>query len=115
MCSNLQDWQKKLTDYFSKQEGQNYPCSNQTVLCGFCTSNFKEWEKFRDSQKDYIKKQKFSITLKNGEKWNYINSYLDIKGYRLYKVLVDKTLDEKIINEKIVVACVHYCKSFKWF
>lgn len=66
MCSNLEDWQIKLTEYFSKQEGQNYPCSNQIVVCGFCTSDFKKWEEFRDNQKDYIKKQKIFNYLK---KW----------------------------------------------
>lgn len=115
MCSNLKDWQKNLTEYFNKQEGQNYPCSNQVVVCGFCTSNLKKWEKFRDNQKNYIYKEQFSIRLKNGERWDYINPYWNVRGYRLYKVLADKTLDRKIIYEKIIVACAHYCKSFEWF
>ena len=42
---------KELSDYFSKQEGQNYhPCSNPCVLCGFF-GTIEQWENFVKSKK----------------------------------------------------------------
>ena len=38
-------------DYFNKQVGQKYPCSNQIVLCGIITNN-------RDKALDFMKDKK---------------------------------------------------------
>ena len=121
MCFDLRDWQKKLTEYFSKQEGQNYPCSNQAVVCGFVALYRSDWERFVHDNKDKIARQyrstgKEVIILKNNEKWVWINpSNYSIRGYRFYKVLADKNINKKIIGEAILPQCACYCKSFEWF
>lgn len=118
MCSNLRDWQKKLTEYFSKQKGQNYPCSNQVVICGFIALYQSDWEKFVYNNKEKIVRQycKEEIILTNNERWVWINpSDYSIRGYRFYKVLASKDINRKIIAETILPQCSFYCKSFKWF
>ena len=105
MCSNLKDWQKKLTEYFSKQEGQNYPCSNQVVVCGFIALYRSDWERFVHDNKDKIARQYRNtmgeeILLNNNERWVWIApSRGSIRGYRFYKVLADKNINKKIIEE----------------
>lgn len=121
MSSNFEEWQVKLTEYFSKQEGQNYPCSNQVVVCGFVSLHRSDWEKFVHNNKDKILRQylimaRGEIFLNNNERWVWIAPSLDsIRGYRFYKVLADKNIDKKIIGEKILPLCSFYCKSFEWF
>lgn len=123
MCSDLRDWQIELTEYFSKQEGQNYPCSNQIVVCGFVALYLSDWERFVHDNKDKIARQyrninimREEILLKNNERWVWINpSSYSIRGYRFYKVLANKDINKKIIGEMILPQCSFYCKSFEWF
>lgn len=120
MCSNLTDWQKKLTETFNKQEGQNYPCSNQIVVCGFVALYRSDWERFVHDNKDKIARQycnamREEILLDNNERWVWIVPSHEIRGYRFYKVLADKNINKKIIGEKILPQCSFYCKSFEWF
>ena len=45
----------KISEYFNKQEGQKYPCSNQIVLCGFVTKDDSKWKEFiRENIKDIV-------------------------------------------------------------
>lgn len=118
MSSDLRNWQKKLTEYFSKQEGQNYHCSNQAVVCGFVALYRSDWQRFIHDNKNKIARQYRStaILLKNDESWVWINpSDYSIRGYRFYKVLADKNINKEIIEEAILPRCSFYCKSFEWF
>jgi hypothetical protein len=118
MCSDLKDWQKKLTEYFSKQEGQNYPCSNQVVVCGFVSPYVNDWKKFvKKLNKEIIwRTRQFEVVLSNNERWVFINPNENyIRGYRFYKVLANKNIDKKIIDWAILPICSFYCKSFEWF
>ena len=117
MYSDLKNWQKKLTEYFSKQKGQSYPCSNQIVVCGFVSLYLNDWKEFIYNNKDkIIRCMKEEIILNNNERWIWIDpSNYSIRGYRFYKVLADKNINKKIIEETILPQCSFYCKSFKWF
>ena len=118
MYSNLEDWQIELIEYFSKQEGRPYPISNQVVVCGFVSSYLNDWENFvKKLDKEIIwKTRQFGVVLPNNERWVFINPNENyIRGYRFYKVLANKNIDKKIINEAILPLCVGYCKYFEWF
>lgn len=116
-----QEERDKISNHFSKQEGQPYHCSNQVVICGFVTLHHSDWERFVHDNKDKIARQyrnteRKSILLKNNERWVWINLFDDsIRGYRFYKVLADKNISRKVIGEKILPLCSFYCKSFEWF
>lgn len=110
MSFKLTNWQKELTEYYKKQEGHPYG------ICGFCTSNLKKWKLFKEEQKDHIiKEQEFSIILDNGEVWKFINlRSKSIRGYRFYKIVVDKDIERRIIDWYLLPSCVFSCKSFEW-
>lgn len=112
----IDPWQEKIKEYFNKQEGQNYPCSNQIVLNDFITNDKSKWEKFLKDNKDkIIKKRENEIVLNNNERWYYYGNLSgSIIGYRFYKVKVDKTLDKKFITECILPCCALYCCEFEW-
>ncbi len=120
MYSDLEDWQKKLTKSFSKEEGQPYPTSNQIVVCGFVSTNIEEWKKFVNIIKKLDEKAETryenTIFLSNHERWDYINPKRNsIRGYRFYKVFANKNIDKELIYEGILPLCAGYCKCFEWF
>ena len=121
MYSNLEDWQQKLTKSFNKEEGQPYPNSNQTVVCGFVSTDPEEWEKFVHIIKQLDEKAetryKYMVFLSNNERWDYINpnDYNQIRGKRFYKAFANKNIDKELIYERILPLCAGYCKCFEWF
>ena len=117
MCSDLKNWQKNLTEYFSNQEGRPHSTSNHIAVCGFVSPYLNDWKEFvKKLDKKIIWKRQFEVVLSNNERWIFIkpnNNY--IRGYRFDKVLANKNTDKKIIDEAIFSSCVCYCKSFEWF
>ena len=116
MTSDLADWQKEIVEYYKKQEGRPYPISNQVVVCGFCTNDLKKWKSFKKEQKDHIvEEREFSIRLDNGERWTFINPWSNsIRGYRFYKIFVDRNIKRRIVEWYLLPSCAIYCKSFEW-
>lgn len=108
----------KISNHFSKQEGRPYPISNQVVVCGFVSIDLNDWKEFvkkLDKEKIWRMRQ-FEVVLSNNERWVYINPHEEsIRGYRFYKVLVNKNTDKKTIYKRIIPLCACYCKSFEWF
>ena len=110
------EYLEKCREEFSKQEGQNYPCSNQVVRCGIFTSDRNKAIEFM-KDKDIIEKRerKDEITwhLSNGEKWIWRiwNEYC--RGYRFYKVAVDRDIDRKIFEYIVMPYTGFYCCSFE--
>lgn len=106
--------QKQIANHFNNQEGQNYPCSNQIVCCGFVGDNDK-WNNFvKQNRKNIIRLSRYEFTLKNNEKWVRILSPEHTRGYRYYKIKVDKNIEDRILNQYILPYCGLYCCSFEW-
>ena len=47
---------EKITKKVNAQEGQNYPCSNQVVVCGFF-GTLEDWKKFCDKMPNRLKRE----------------------------------------------------------
>lgn len=112
--------EKQKYDIFkciNSQEGQNYPCSNQIVCCGYFSSE-ENWQKFCEKNKDLILyKIKDKIKLKNGEVWrffNYIFFSENIRGFRFYKIKIDKNIIYSPLFLHCIMPCCHtYCKEIE--
>ena len=118
MCSGLQDWQKQITEYHSKQEGLPYHTGDPR-RCGSVALYRKDWENFVCDNKEKIVKQSrnHTIILKNNEHWTWVNpsnAYL-YRGYNYHRILADKYIDEEFIEEMILPYCKICCNSFEWF
>ena len=103
-------------EYYNKQEGRKYPCSNQTVVCGIFTDDRNKAVDFMED-KDIVDirvmHDEIVWRLRNGEKWvwRHWNEYC--RGYRFYKVAVDKDVDSELFENMILVCTSFYCCSFE--
>lgn len=103
-------------EYFNKQEGQKYPCSNQTVLCGIITYD-------RDKALNFMKDKEFSEIrerydhidwiLTNGERWQWRKWSESCRGYRLYKVAIDENINDEVFDVLVKPCCGSYCCSME--
>ena len=86
MCSDLQDWQKQITEYFSKQEGLPYHTGDPR-RCGFVALYRKGWENFVCDNKDKITKQNrnHTIILKNNAEYIVARTYKDSMIFPYFK------------------------------
>lgn len=108
---------KDISKHIKSQKGQKYPCGNQVVCCGYFSYE-EDWEKFCKKNKYFIKyKRKDSIKLKNNEVWRFFNLISlkeNMRGFRFYKIKIDKSINSNLFYHYIYPCCVHYCKKIEW-
>ena len=98
-------------EYFNKQKGKSYPCSNQIVICGVITldrnkalSVMKEkGAAIRRCSHDYIE---WNL---NNERWVWRNWNDICRGYRFYKTLVDKNISGELFLYVRIYSDIYCC------
>ena len=109
-----------ISNIINNQEGQNYPCSNQIVTCGFISTE-KKWNKFVEKFKlageiKLLTKQR--IFLSDGTQWRFLDidktNFRSVRGLRYYKIKVDKSIDAGTFEMSIMPYCSLYCKEIEW-
>ncbi|MBQ2883827.1 MAG: hypothetical protein IJE43_08665 [Alphaproteobacteria bacterium] len=103
-------------DSFNKQEGRKYPCSNQIVVCGVFTEDRNkaiEFMKDKDVVDKRERRDEIIWRLSNGEKWMWRHWNEYFRGYRFYKVAVDRDIDAKLFEYIILPYTSFYCCSFE--
>ena len=103
-------------EYFNNQVGQKYPCSNQIVLCGIITDDRnKALEFMKDKEFTEIRERYDQIdwVLTNGERWQWRKWNESCRGYRFYKVAIDKNISDDIFNFLVKPCCGSYCCSME--
>lgn len=107
-----------ISGLMDEQKGQNGPCQNQIVVCGFFGAD-NAWKSFQEEEKgkkNVLQGSKEEMLLLNKEHWiffPYQKNYL-CRGYKFYKIKVDKRIDERIFFENIYPYCKIYCKEIEW-
>lgn len=107
---------KHWAEYFNKQEGQKYPCSNQTVVCYIVTDDRNKAISFIKDKNIVEKKETknwIEWTLDNGERWIWRNLNEGCRGYRFYKMVVDRYIDADIFRYIVLPCCGNYCCSME--
>lgn len=111
---------KKWLQYFASRNGRKYPCSNQTVVCGiFSNKNVDEINQMM-IQHGYIQDRhnlhRFPVWIpkdnsnsKSYERWYFFYDQYMCRGYRFYKVMIDKNIDEETFYQVILPCCDSYC------
>ena len=107
---------EQCADFYNKQTGRKYPCSNQIVLCGIITNN-------RDKALDFMKDKEFvekrerynqiDWVLTNGERWQWRKWNERCRGYRFYKVAIDENINDEIFEFLVKSCCGSYCCSME--
>lgn len=105
----------KISNWINNQEGQNYPCSNQRVCCGFVTDDNNKWNNFIKQNKNYIERlMQRDVVFKNKEHWVKIPTSDFVRGRRYYKIKIDKNIDIKFLEQVILPCCANYCCELEW-
>lgn len=102
---------KEYADYFNKQKGRQYPCSNQTVTCAVIT---KDRDKALSVMrgKDAIMTRNDNNCIEwylNNERWLWKNWNTDYRGYRFYKFIIDQDIDERLFHWVTAYAGSYCC------
>ena len=103
-------------EYFNKQKGRKYPCSNQIVRCAIVTND-------RDKAIDLMRNKKVVKKLErkdyavwlldNREQWMWHRWNENCRGYRFYKVVVDKNINDEIFDLLVLPCGANYCCSME--
>lgn len=107
-----------LKNYYNNQKGQKYPCSNQRVCCGIVTNDKEKAMKFMEN-KSIVEKRQYDSGkviewfLENGEVWIWRIWNETLRGYRFYKIAVDKKIDSDLFETVVIPLCSFYCCSFE--
>lgn len=107
-----------IRDHFNKQEGCKYPCSNQCVRCGIVTDDKEKAIKFMEN-KSVVEKREYDHGnvikwfLENDEIWLWRNWNCNCRGYRFYKVAVDKNISRELLDLFVIPFASMYCCSFE--
>ena len=107
---------KRIAELYNKQEGQRYPCSNQIVRCGVITRDKdKALSIMNDKGATLIKKGSHFLEWElDNERWIWTHWSYSIRGYRFYKIIVDKNTDMSDDDfQSVLNSCGLYCCSFE--
>lgn len=102
-------------EYFKQQQGQNYPCSNQSVRCAIFTKNKIKALTFMKN-KGAIKKYETKNQIQwffNDELWEWRDWNMNLRGYRFYKVVVDESIEKEFFYHFVLPHCCNYCCSLE--
>ena len=92
-------FQTGFKEYYDKQEGRKYPCSNQIVKCGIITTDRNLAIDFMNNKnvvKKWERKDRIMWELDNGEQWLWQHWNENCRGYRFYKIAIDKMIDRDL-------------------
>lgn len=106
---------KSWVEYFNRQEGRAYPYSNQIVLCAIITEDRDKALSIME-QKGATLKRLFYDHIEwelNNERWRWMNWNMRCRGYRFYKMVVDKDIDENIFKYVALPCAGSYCCSME--
>lgn len=102
---------KHYVEYFNSQEGREHPCSNQTVVCGIITKDKDKALSIMEEKGAVIKRMcnDYIEWELNNERWLWRNWNMNHRGYRFYKILVDKDIDDELFEFAIIKSCLYCC------
>ena len=103
-------------EYFNKQKGRKYPCSNQIVRCAIVTDDREkavDLMKDKEIVKNIERKDYAAWLLGNGEQWVWQRWCENCKGYRFYKVIIDKNISDDVFDFLVLPCCANYCCSME--
>lgn len=104
----------EYADYFNKQKGRQYPCSNQIVVCAIITKDRDKALSVMEENGAVIKIQSHDhIEWElNNERWLWKNWNMNYRGYRFYKVLIDENINDELFCFA-TTRCCSYCCSME--
>lgn len=105
---------ERKAEFYNKQEGRKFPCSNQTVVCSIITKDKDKALSVMEEKGAVIKRMRNDYIEwgLNNERWLWRNWNMNHRGYRFYKILVDKDIDDELF-EFARIKSYSYCCSME--
>lgn len=106
---------ERKAEFYNKQEGRKFPCSNQIVSCGVITDDKNKALAIMNERGATIKSQSIYNRIEwmlDNEIWIWRNWNESVKAFRFYKVIVDENIDESVFHH-IEPLLANYCCSFE--
>lgn len=102
---------QKCKEYFDKQDGRKFPCSNQIVVCAIITKDTDKAFSIMEKKGAIIKRRSRNhIEWElNNERWLWTNWNMNHRGYRFYKIIVDEDVDEDLFEYAISYSGFYCC------
>lgn len=98
-------------EYFNKQKGRVYPCSNQVVICGVITLDKNKALSTMEEKGAIIRRcsHNYIEWNLNNEIWVWRNWNNNCRGYRFYKTLIDKNISKELFLYVIIYNDIYCC------
>ena len=106
---------ERKAEFYNKQVGRKFPCSNQIVSCGVITDDKDKAIAIMEEKGATMGWQSVKNRIEwmlDNEKWIWRNWNESAKSFRFYKVIVDKNIDESVFHH-IEPLLANYCCSFE--
>ena len=107
---------EEYTNYFNKQIGRNFPCSNQIVVCIYITKDKQEVLNYlsKNNITPIQKAKKYIKWQEKNEYWIWCPILENSRGLRFYKVKISKNYDDyEMLKKRIIPCCSLYCCSWE--
>lgn len=98
-------------------KGEKTPSDNINIPCAF-VGNLKDWknffnEKTKNEEVEWASRSQF--ILKNGESWEWISNYNQMRGYFVRKIVLPRWIDSNDEDFGFVVYYMEYCTDIEWY
>lgn len=119
MCQWVIDMDIEVLEHyaevFNKQKVRKFPCSNQIVVCGIVTYDREKAILIMNKKgATVISQSRHRIEWKlNNERWIWRIWNDGCRGYRFYKIVVDKDIGYDLLKNMILPCSDLYCCSFE--
>lgn len=102
---------EQYAEYFNRQKGRPYPCSNQIVVCGVITNDREKALSVMDGKCAIIESQCYNriVWQLDNEIWIWRDWNIGYRGYRFYKMLIDEDIDERMFYWAMAYGNLYCC------
>lgn len=110
--------QEEIKETIAHQIGQDFPCSNQTVLNGIILRESSRKEAFEQSYPHFIPTGTKSIGYFDpytDTYWKVVTLSDKMRGYRFYRAIVDSTIDDEPMLLMAWPCMTGYCCKVEFF
>ena len=104
---------KRFRDFYNNQEGQKHPCSNQVVRCAIVVPDkYKAESIMKEKGATKVRERWYRIEWElDNELWIWRKWSESARGFRFYKLILDKNVNDDLFLDVIRYCCVNYCCS----
>lgn len=110
--------QENIKEAIAHQTGQDYPCSNQVVSNIIMLRNYSRATEFEQAYPHFIAtgaKGRSYFDPITDTNWRVVIANERARGLRCYRVIIDSTIDDELVNLILLPSMSGYCCKVDFF